>query len=76
MVSCRTMCEIEDPNDLPPGTPWNLRARIRFHAWVCPHCKRFREQLQITTRVLGALPKESPDEETQSKLKAMLRARK
>ncbi|TNE92195.1 MAG: hypothetical protein EP330_02385 [Deltaproteobacteria bacterium] len=47
------------------GVEW---AELRMHLWLCPPCRKYVEQIELTREVLEKLPTDEVPQEVQSEL--------
>lgn len=43
--------------------PFAALLRVRFHLWICRHCRRYLRQLERVVAALRRLEREAPSEE-------------
>jgi len=70
MVSGTTCQEFtENANDYLEGeASWSDWARIRFHLWICPHCREYLEQMDLTRLLLQTTPPQDVDPEVKEEI--------
>lgn len=66
MLSCKDLTE-QANSYLDKELPFTKRLSVRFHLFICVHCRRYIAQLQTTIQTLGQMRKSEPVDDTYSK---------
>lgn len=74
MITCRTVSEQATERQEGTLSAWN-RFRHRVHLFVCPHCRRFDEQLRTTRSLVHDLAKDDAPPPGDEYVKSLLAKR-
>jgi len=73
MISCEEFVELVTEY-LEGDVSMGLKMKLKFHEVLCVHCRRYVEQMKVTSDMLKYVPPTEVDEATMQELIAKFRA--